>query len=214
MNEHIDAEVCGGAPERLQRLAVERLALQFGGDDNAGKSKIDGAALEFRRHFGRVEGRHMGKADEAAGMLLLDFGEAVVDELALAHIGLVEARTARQHAGIDPGALHHAHEGGNIGQQRVEQVVGIAILVELDGHAGGVTLLQFRRRVMRLEIDDHGTFPWVDYSMSGLARSRRRCGVASNSAAMACMCSPGTKSTSVLRAAASRRKSGSRMVSS
>ena len=159
MDEDIEAEIGGGLPERLQVLAVERLALQLGGDDDAGEAKVDGAALQLRRRFRAIERRHMGEADEAAGMLQLDLAQAVIDELALAHIRLVEAGAAGEHAGVDARAIHHAHEGADIGEQGIEEVVGIAVLVELNGHPGRIALLQFRRGVVRLKIDDHSVLP-------------------------------------------------------
>ena len=134
---------------------IERQALDFRRDDDAGKAEINRAALEFGLHFRDVQHRRVGEADETAGMLLLDLAQAIVDELAFADIRLVEARTARQHAGVDARAVHHAQERLNIRQQRIEQVIGIAVFVELDGHARRIALLQFRRRVVGLEVDDH-----------------------------------------------------------
>ena len=156
MDEDIEAEIGGGLPERLQVLAVERLSLEFRGNDHARKSEVDGAALQLGLRLVGVECRHMGEADEAAGMFELDLAHAVVDELALADVGLVEARSARQHAGIDARAIHHAQEGRHVRQQRIEQVVGIAVGIELHGELRRIALLQFGRRVVSLEIDDHG----------------------------------------------------------
>ncbi len=51
MDEDIEIEIGAGFPERPQCLGVERLILQFRGDDDAGKAELDGAALQFGRGF-------------------------------------------------------------------------------------------------------------------------------------------------------------------
>ncbi len=71
MDENVEAEIGAGFPERLQFLGVERLVLQLRRDDDAGKTKLDGAALQFGGGFRRLERRHMRQPDEAAGMILL-----------------------------------------------------------------------------------------------------------------------------------------------
>ena len=159
MDEDIDPQIRRRAPEGPQALGVEGLALDFRGDDDAGKAQIHHATLQLHDHFSRVERRDMGEADEAAGMLQLDLAQAVIDELALAHIRLVEAGAAGEHAGVDARAIHHAHEGADICEQGIEEIVGIAVLVELNGHPGGIALLQFRRGIVRLKIDDHSCPP-------------------------------------------------------
>ena len=159
MDEHIEVEVGAGLPERPQCRCVKRLALQLGGNGDAREAEVDRAALEFRRGFRRLERRHMGEPDEAAGIVLHGLLDAVIDQAAGGEVRLVEARPRGEHGGIDTGAVHHAHMGGQVGQQRVEQIVRIAVLIELDGHAVGLALEQFRRRVVMLEVDDHSAPP-------------------------------------------------------
>ncbi len=98
----------------------------------------------------------MRKPDEAAGMRLLGFAHAVVDLPADREIGLVEARAAGQHAGIDAGGIHHADMRVEIGEQRIEQIIRIAVAVEIDRDLARIALEQFRRRVVLLEVDEHG----------------------------------------------------------
>ncbi len=98
----------------------------------------------------------MGKADEAAGMRLLRFAHAVVDRPADREIGLIETRAAGQDAGVDAGGVHHGDMRGKISQQRIEQIVRIAVAIELDRGLARIALEQFRQRVMLLEVDEHG----------------------------------------------------------
>ena len=60
MDEDIEPEIGRRSPERAQRVRVERLALQLGGDDHAGKAEIDGAALHLGRGFGGLQRRARG----------------------------------------------------------------------------------------------------------------------------------------------------------
>ena len=53
----------------------------------------------------------------------------------VAKVGLIEAGAAGEHARVDAGAIHHPHMRGEIGEQRIEQVIGIAVLVELHRNA-------------------------------------------------------------------------------
>ncbi len=97
----------------------------------------------------------MRQPDEAAGMRPLRFPHAVVDLPAEREIGLVEADAAREHAGIDAGRVHHADMRGKIREQRIEQIIRIAVAIEIDRDFARVALEQFRRRVMLLEVDEH-----------------------------------------------------------
>ena len=97
----------------------------------------------------------MRQADEAAGMRLLGLAHAVVDLPADREIGLIEARAAGEHAGIDAGGIHHADMRGKIGEQRIEQIMRIAVAIEIDRDLARIALEQFRRRVMLLEVDEH-----------------------------------------------------------
>ncbi len=105
----------------------------------------------------------MRQADEAAGMRLLGLAHAVVDQAAGREIGLIEARAAGEHAGVDAGRIHHADMRGEIGEQRIEQIMRIAVAIEIDRGFAGIALEQFRRRVVLLEVDEHsvtgGCFP-------------------------------------------------------
>ena len=98
----------------------------------------------------------MRKPDEAAGMRLFGFAHAIVDLPADRKIGLIEAGAAGQHAGIDAGRIHHADMRGEIGEQRIEQIIRIAVAIEIDRDFARVALEQFRRRVVLLEVDEHG----------------------------------------------------------
>ena len=98
----------------------------------------------------------MRQTDEAAGIGLLGLTHAIVDGAADGKIGLVEARSARQHAGVDTGGVHHPHMRGKIGQQRVEQIMRIAVAIEIDRDFAGIALEQFRWGIMLLEVDEHG----------------------------------------------------------
>ena len=62
MDEDVEPEIGRRPPERAQRFGVERLSLQLGADDHAGKAEIDGAALQLGRGFGGLERRHMAQA--------------------------------------------------------------------------------------------------------------------------------------------------------
>src|SRR5262249_58073071 len=44
---------------------------------------------------------------------------------------------------------------GEVGEQRVEQVIGIAVFVEPDRDRAAVALEELRRRVVLLEVNDH-----------------------------------------------------------
>ena len=70
MDEDVEAEIGARFPERPQLFGVERLILKLGRDDDAGKTKLDGAALQFGGGFRGLERRHMREPDEAAGMIL------------------------------------------------------------------------------------------------------------------------------------------------
>ena len=74
----------------------------------------------------------MRQPDEAAGMSLLGLPHAVVDQPADRKIGLIEAGAAGEHAGIDAGRIHDADMRGEIGEQRIEQIIRIAVLIDLD----------------------------------------------------------------------------------
>src|SRR5262245_36680293 len=77
MNEDVKPEIGGRLPERTQGLAIERLALQLGGDDHPRESQLDRTALELSSCFAWVERGHMREADEAAGMVALRLMHAV-----------------------------------------------------------------------------------------------------------------------------------------
>ena len=60
-------------------------------------------------------------------------------------------------SGIDAGDVHHADMRRQIGQQRIEQIMRIAVAVEIDRELARLALEQFRRRVMLLEVDEHAS---------------------------------------------------------
>jgi hypothetical protein len=91
MNKNVKIEIGAGFPERPQLLGIERQVLQFRGDHGAWKSELDGAAFQFGGCLRRLERRDMGQADEAAGMGVLGFAQAIVDQPADRDVGLIEA---------------------------------------------------------------------------------------------------------------------------
>ena len=104
----------------------------------------------------------MREPDEAAGMIRFGLPHAIVDQAACRQIGLIETGAAREHAGIDAGLVHDADMRGEIGKQRIEQIVRIAVLVHLDRDRIGIALEQFWRGVVLLEVDEHSVTGDVD----------------------------------------------------
>ena len=109
----------------------------------------------------------MRQPDEAAGMIPFGLPHAVIDQPARRDIGLIEAGAAGEHAGIDAGRIHDTDVRGEIGEQRIEQIVRIAVLVHLDRDRIGVALEQFWRGVVLLEVDEHA----YSFRHSGSPRS-------------------------------------------
>ncbi len=155
MDEHVEAEIGTGFPERPQHLGIERLIVQFGGDDDAREAEQNGAALQLGRRLRAVERGHMRERDETAGMGFFGLMHVIVDGAANRKVGLIEAGPAGQHTGVDACGVHHADMGIEVGQQRIEQVVRITVEIEIDRDPARVALEQARRRVMLLEIDEH-----------------------------------------------------------
>jgi hypothetical protein len=96
----------------------------------------------------------MREPDEAAGVIALGLPHPVIDQAAGSEIRLIEASPARQHRQIDSRVVHHAHMRGKIGQQRIELVIWIAMLIEAQ-NAGVTALHQLGRRIVVLKINDH-----------------------------------------------------------
>src|SRR5690348_10674128 len=97
----------------------------------------------------------MSKTDESAGMFLLDLAHVVIDGPAYSEVRLVEAHHAGKNRGIDSGEIHHANMGIDIAEQRIEQMHGIAALIDSHRDLIFLALEQGRGRVVVLEIDDH-----------------------------------------------------------
>src|SRR5436189_6400239 len=97
----------------------------------------------------------MSQTNETAGMRPLSFAQAIVDEAANRNVRLIKTGAASQHAGIDSGCIHHADMRAEIGKQRIEQIMRIAVAVEIGRCFAGFALEQFWRRVMLLKIDKH-----------------------------------------------------------
>ena len=91
MDEDVKVQIGAGFPEWPQLLGIERQILHFRGDHGAGKSELDGAAFQFGGGFLRIKRRNMRQADKAAGMRLLRFTQAIVDQAADREVRLVEA---------------------------------------------------------------------------------------------------------------------------
>ena len=176
MDEDIEAERGDRAPKRAQRLGVKRLPLQLGRDHDARKSEIDGAALQFGGGFRRLERGYVGERDEAARIIFDRLPHAVVDQPTGGKIGLVEARAAGEHARIDAGAVHHPYMCVKIGEQRVEQIIWVAVGVEPHRDGAALALEQFRWRVVLLEVDDHvgrpSIFLWLRRALTAAVRGR------------------------------------------
>jgi hypothetical protein len=106
------------------------------------------------------------ESDEAAGMILFDLVQAVVDQAAGSKVWLIEARAAGEHGNVDARLVHHPHMRREIGEQRIEPVIWSAVFVEAKATVACAPLHQFGRCVMVLEIDDHSVAP------SGGARAK------------------------------------------
>ncbi len=76
-------------------------------------------------------------------------------EAANRNVRLIKTGAASQHAGIDTGCIHHADMRAEIGKQRIEQIMRIAVAIEIGRCFARFTFEQFRRRVMLLKIDEH-----------------------------------------------------------
>jgi hypothetical protein len=97
----------------------------------------------------------MSQADETAGMRRLRLAHAIIDQPADRDIRLIEAAATRQHAGVDAGRIHHADMRGEIGKKRVEQIIWVAVTIEIDRDPAGIAFEQIRGRVVLLKIDEH-----------------------------------------------------------
>src|SRR5262245_19640281 len=155
MDEHIKPEIAGRTPERPQRFGIERLTLQLRADDNPRKAELDRTALELGGGLAGLQGGNMGKRNEPAGMIVDRLPHAIVDQTADGEIGLIEARATREHAGINPGLVHHAHVRGEIGEQWIEQIIWIAVRIEPRRDRVAIAFEKLGRRIVLLEIDDH-----------------------------------------------------------
>jgi hypothetical protein len=154
MDEDIKAEIGRAPPEGPQALGIECLTLQLGRDDDAWKSEVDGTALELPLRLGGSQCGNMRKPNETPRMIIDRLLDPIVDQAADRQVRLIETGAAGENTCIDAGAIHHPDVGIEIGQQRIEQIVGIAVLVQT--HRNAAALLQeLGRRVVLLEIDDH-----------------------------------------------------------
>ena len=112
----------------------------------------------------------MGEPDETARMIALRLPHSVVDQAAHGKVGLIEAGPAGQHCHVNAGMVHHPHMRGKIGQQWIEGIVGIAVLVEANRSLPRPALHQFGRRVVMLEVDDHAHGPSI--AAANIVKSR------------------------------------------
>ena len=106
---------------------------------------LDRAAPELGDRAGGIERRHMRKPDKATGIVAFRLPHAIVDQAASRKVRLVDARTAREHRHVDAGVIHHPNMRRKIGKQRIEPVIGIAVLVEANGTGVRARLHQFGR---------------------------------------------------------------------
>ena len=81
----------------------------------------------------------MSQADEAPGVRFLSVAQTIIDETADRDVRLIETCTAGEHAGIDPTCIHHPCMGGQIRKQRIEQIMRIAVAIEIDSDFIGLT---------------------------------------------------------------------------
>ena len=77
------AELLHGGKERLELRLVERPAGDVGVDLHAERAVLDGAFALAHAGVGRRDRRFRHPAGKMAGVLGADFGEAVVDQLAI-----------------------------------------------------------------------------------------------------------------------------------
>jgi len=117
---------------------------------NGREYEIEVVEVVGNRVVGRVVGDRPVQGEPAISITLL---QAVVPNPDFDAV--IEAGTAGQDARIDAGAIHHGNVCGQVGEQRVEQIVRIAPLIQLDRHGFGITLEQFDWRVVLLKIYDH-----------------------------------------------------------
>ena len=104
----------------------------------------------------------MREPDETARMISFGLPHAVVDQPARREIRLIETGATGEHAGVDTSLVHDSDMRGEIGEQRIEQIVRIAVLVHLDRDGIGIALEQFWWRVVLLEVDEHSFTGDVD----------------------------------------------------
>ena len=97
----------------------------------------------------------MRKPNEAAGIIAFRLMHAVIDQAAGGKVWLVEAPAAGEHRNVDARPIHHPHMRGQVGKQRIEAVIGIAVFVQAKGTDVGAAPHQLRRRVVMMKIDDH-----------------------------------------------------------
>ena len=140
MNEDVEPEVGGRLPEWPQALRVELLPLNLGCNDGPRETEVNCATLEFGCRRLRIQRRDVREPDEAAGMVALRLMQAVIDQPAGGKVGLVEARAAGQHRNVDACPVHHPHMRGQVGKQRIEAVIGIAVFVQAKGTDVGALL--------------------------------------------------------------------------
>jgi hypothetical protein len=88
----------------------------------------------------RIERRDVREPDESAGMVALRLMQAVINQAAGGKVRLVEARAAGQHRNVDVCPVHHPHMRWQVGKQRIEAVIGIAVFVQAKGTDLGASI--------------------------------------------------------------------------
>src|SRR5260370_2867136 len=133
MDEHVEPEIGHRPPEWAQAFRIERLLWQLGCNHDTGKAKLDGTTLEFGNRALWVQRGDMRESDEAAGKVPFRLMHAVIDQSAGGKVRLIKPNTAGEHRNIDAGIVHHPHMPGKIGEQRIEAVIWVSIVVEANG---------------------------------------------------------------------------------
>jgi hypothetical protein len=98
------------------------------------------------------------KTNEATGIIPLRLVHAVINQTAGGKVWLIETLPAREHCNVDPGPVHHPHVRREIGELGIEAIMGISILVHVNGRAVGTGPHQLGRCIVMVKIDDHFDF--------------------------------------------------------
>ena len=103
--------------------------------------------------------RRFGVTAALSGVIDDRLLDMVIDQATGGKMRLIESDAAGEDTCIDSRAVHYPHVCSEICKQRIEQIVWIAALVELHRYSTVLAFEEFGRRVVLLEINDHGVAP-------------------------------------------------------